>query len=133
MKTLQEGINYVMANGQETGPMRTCAGGRFVSSTIKSLDEHGMPQGAQVWNPDGSVYACGVNERMHAIDLTVAPRWEATVVWRLANGFIDTADHKFEEFNELGEFIEGNRDFHTVEEITIRLNPDHLAKMFKKG
>ena len=135
MLKLEEGKNYVMANGEETGPLGRTQNGRLQSHTVRSLNVNGGSTcSPQVWNDDGTVYASnGPEIERHTIRLGFPKRWEAHVTYALANGYVDVDVYQFEEFEELGERIEGGRDFHTVEEITIRLNPDHLARMFKKG
>ena len=133
MNTLEAGKNYVMANGEETGPLIRLTTGRYKSPIVKDIGPSGGSVGNQVWNADGTVYLPSSLEKDHAIRLDFPKRWEAHVTYALANGYVDVDIYQFEEFEELGERIEGGRDFHTVEEITIRLNPDHLARMFKKG
>ena len=137
MNTLEAGKNYVMVNGEETGPMIETIRGLFRSTKVRAISHSGdcITTGPQVWNPDGSVYSASVHEtNLHTINLSEpVKRWEAHVTYALANGYVDVDVYQFEEFEELGERIEGGRDFHTVEEITIRLNSDHLASMFKKG
>lgn len=136
MNTLEEGKNYVMANGEETGPLVRTSEGRFRSGKVRALNHEGKSciSSPQVWNSDGSVYASNTAEvKQHTIQIDFPKRWEAHITYALANGYVDVDIYQFEEFEELGERIEGGRDFHTVEEITIRLNPDHLARMFKKG
>lgn len=136
MLKLEEGKNYVMANGEETGPLGVATSGRFRSPHVKAIGPSGtrLTGGNQVWNADGSVYLPTPEEiKQHTIKLDFPKRWEATITYALANGFVDVDLHSFEEFDELAAHIEGGRDFHTVEEISIRLNPDHLARMFKRG
>ena len=133
MSKLEVGKNYVMANGEETGPLIRLTTGRYKSPIVKAIGPSGGSGGNQVWNADGSVYLPSQMEKDHAIQINFPKRWEAHVTYALANGYVDVDIYQFEEFEELGERIEGGRDFHTVEEITIRLNPDHLARMFKKG
>ena len=133
MNKLEAGKNYVMVTGEETGPLIPLPYGRFKSPIVKAIGSSGASVGNQVWNADGTVYLPSQMEKDHAILLDFPKRWEAHVTYALANGYVDVDVYQFEEFEELGERIEGGRDFHTVEEITIRLNPDHLASMFKKG
>lgn len=133
MNTLEAGKNYVMVNGEETGPLIRLTTGRFKSPIVKAIGPSGAFVGNQVWNADGTVYLPSSMEKDHAIQIDFPKRWEARVTYTLAGGYCDVDIYQFEEFEELGERIEGGRDFHTVEEITIRLNPDHLASMFKKG
>lgn len=135
MNTLEAGKNYVMANGEETGPLGVLASGRFRSPHVKAIAPSGTRSVGcnQVWNADGSVYLPTAEEiKQHTIRLDFPKRWEAVTTYTLANGFVDVDLFAFEEFDELAAHIEGGRDFHTVEEISIRLNPDHLASMFIK-
>lgn len=135
MPQLEEGKNYVMANGEETGTLVRTSHGRLKSHNVKALRPDGvaLTHSPQVWNDDGTVYAANsIEVELHTIKNSVPKRWEARVTYALANGYVDVATYQFEEFEELGQRIEGGRDFHTVEEITIRLNPDHLAAMFVK-
>lgn len=136
MRKLEEGKNYVMVNGEETGPMVKTTHGRFRSTKVRAISHSGdcITTGPQVWNPDGTVYAASVYEtNLHTIYLSEpVKRWEAHVTYRLARGFTDTQRFLFEEFSDLGEIIEGGRDFHSIEDIQVRLNKDHLAAMFQK-
>lgn len=133
MNTLEAGKNYVMVNGEETGPLIRLTSGRYKSPIVKAIGPSGASMGNQVWNADGTVYLPSYAEIDHTIQIDFPKRWEAHVTYALAGGYFDVNIHQFEEFQDLGDIIEGGRDFHTVEEITIRLNPDHLARMFKKG
>ncbi len=136
MNKLEEGKNYVMANGEETGTLFRTSQGRLKSFNVKALRHDGgsLTHSPQVWNEDGTVFAANdIEVKLHTIKNSTPKRWEAHVTYALANGYVDVDIYQFEEFEELGERIEGGRDFHTVEEITIRLNSDHLASMFKKG
>ena len=132
-KTLEEGKSYVTTGGHSTGVLVRTDGDNF-RGTLQALAAHC----AQVWHSDGRVYAAkGEEDKLHTIDLTKQAdgpaRWTAKVTYRLANGFVAIDHHEFEEFDDLGLLIEGGRDFHTVEEITIKLNSDHLAKMYERG
>ena len=132
MNTLEAGKNYVTVGGEATGPLIPC-GDHFTSYFVFVKDEDGNKAGRQVWNADGTVFDASIHEANDVIKLDFPKRWEAHVTYALANGYVDVDIYQFEEFEELGDIIEGGRDFHSVEEITIRLNPDHLASMFKKG
>lgn len=131
MRKLEAGKNYVTISGEETGPLLPC-GDCFTSTRIHAKDGDNQSAGYQVWNEDGTVWDETPYEKGHTIKLDFPKRWEAVITYRLANGFVDVDLFSFEEFEELDAHIEGGRDFHTIEEISIRLNPDHLASMFTK-
>ena len=133
MTKLEAGKNYVTVGGEETGPLRLIGEDGFVSDRIRAKNKHGETAGKQVWNSDGTVWDASKYEANDRIRLDFPKRWEAVITYALASGFVDVDLFNFEEFDELATHIEGGRDFHTVEEISIRLNPDHLASMFKKA
>lgn len=138
MRELEAGKNYVTIGGEETGPMKSLGEGLFMSAILKARDFSGELCGPQVWHADGSVFQEAPTERKHRIDLSEPKeeqfkRWEVSIVYRLGNGFVDTVETTFDEFHELGDIIERGRDFHTIEDIVVRLNPEHLAQMYKRG
>lgn len=138
MRELEAGKNYVTIGGEETGPMKSLGEGLFMSPILKARDCDNAPCGYQVWHSDGTVFHEVPTERLHRIDLSDPQedqfkRWEVSIVYRLGNGFVDTVETTFDEFHELGDIIERGRDFHTVEDIVVRLNPEHLAQMYKRG
>lgn len=51
-------------------------------------------------------------------------RWVAEIKYRNAKGS-EKVEFKFEEFDELAQYLEGGPNFYTIKKITIRIN-DHV-------